>query len=186
MTKRIVILGGGTGGTLSANRMRHLFSKRTSRLSSWIRTMTTSTSQDCFCPLRVDPSRRDRPLSASPAASGHRVPPGPIERVDIDTDTVHLGDGSELTYDVLVVASGSILDEEETEGLTGPGWMQKVFTFYDVAGSRRAARCSRGIRWRSTGGQRSRHAHQVPGRTPRVLLPGDWFSSRPAFAIGSN
>ncbi len=25
MTKRIVILGGGTGGTLSANRMRHLF-----------------------------------------------------------------------------------------------------------------------------------------------------------------
>jgi sulfide:quinone oxidoreductase len=59
----------------------------------------------------------------------------PIERVDIDTDTVHLGDGSEFAYDVLVVASGSILVEEETEGLTGPGWMEKVFTFYDVAGA---------------------------------------------------
>ena len=59
----------------------------------------------------------------------------PIERVDVDADTVHLGDGTELGYDVLVVASGSTLVKEETEGLTGPGWMEKVFTFYDVAGA---------------------------------------------------
>jgi len=37
--------------------------------------------------------------------------------------------------DVLVVATGSRLVPEETEGLTGPGWMEKVFTFYDLDGA---------------------------------------------------
>ncbi len=36
---------------------------------------------------------------------------------------------------MLVVATGSRLVPEETEGLTGPGWMEKVFTFYDLPGS---------------------------------------------------
>ena len=36
---------------------------------------------------------------------------------------------------MLVIASGSRLVPEETEGLTGPGWMEKVFTFYDLSGA---------------------------------------------------
>src|SRR5207248_6287143 len=40
-----------------------------------------------------------------------------------------------LGYDVLVVATGAELQPEETEGLTGPGWLSKVFTFYDLAGA---------------------------------------------------
>ena len=48
---------------------------------------------------------------------------------------VHLGDGTVLAYDVLVVATGAVLVPEETEGLTGPGWMEKVFTFYTPEGA---------------------------------------------------
>jgi sulfide:quinone oxidoreductase len=40
-----------------------------------------------------------------------------------------------LPYDVLVVATGAVLVPEETEGLTGPGWMDKVFTFYTPEGA---------------------------------------------------
>ena len=58
-----------------------------------------------------------------------------IDHVDIETDTVHLADGTTLDYDVLVVATGSRLVPEETEGMTGPGWMEKVFTFYDLEGA---------------------------------------------------
>ena len=36
---------------------------------------------------------------------------------------------------MLVVATGAALVPEETEGLTGPGWMEKVFTFYDLEGA---------------------------------------------------
>ena len=58
-----------------------------------------------------------------------------IDHVDLDTDCVYLTDGSVLDYDVLVIASGSRLVPEETEGLIGSGWMEKVFTFYDLPGA---------------------------------------------------
>ena len=48
---------------------------------------------------------------------------------------MHLDDGTALPYDVLVVATGARLVPEETEGLTGPGWNEKVFTFYDLDGA---------------------------------------------------
>jgi sulfide:quinone oxidoreductase len=44
-------------------------------------------------------------------------------------------DGVDLAYDVLIVATGAVLAPEETEGLTGPGWMEKVFTFYTPEGA---------------------------------------------------
>jgi sulfide:quinone oxidoreductase len=40
-----------------------------------------------------------------------------------------------LGYDVLVVATGVRLLPEETDGLTGPGWRERVFTFYDLEGA---------------------------------------------------
>ena len=34
-----------------------------------------------------------------------------------------------------MVAAGASLAPEETEGLTGPGWMERVFTFYSPEGA---------------------------------------------------
>jgi sulfide:quinone oxidoreductase len=58
-----------------------------------------------------------------------------IERVDVASNQVVLADSTTIDYDVLIVATGSTLNEDETEGLTGPGWREKVFTFYDLAGA---------------------------------------------------
>jgi len=58
-----------------------------------------------------------------------------VDHVELDADRVVLGDRSVLDYDVLVVATGSTLVPEETEGLLGPGWMEKVFTFYTPDGA---------------------------------------------------
>jgi len=58
-----------------------------------------------------------------------------IDRVDLEAGAVHLAGGAVLGYDVLVVATGARLVPEETEGLTGPGWMDKVFTFYTPEGA---------------------------------------------------
>jgi sulfide:quinone oxidoreductase len=46
-----------------------------------------------------------------------------------------LAGGDRVGYDVLVVATGARLIPEETEGLTGPGWQEKVFTFYTLDGA---------------------------------------------------
>ncbi len=136
MTKRIVILGGGTGGTLSANRLRRTFSTEDAEI------VVVDQNDDhvyqpglLFVPFglaHTDEIIRPRHHQLHPGIAFRQVP---IDRVDIDADLVQLGDGTEVGYDVLVVASGSVLVKEETEGLTGPGWMEKVFTFYDVVGA---------------------------------------------------
>jgi len=136
MTKRIVILGGGTGGTLGANRLRRIFPREDAEII-----VVDQNDHHVYQPgllfvpfglastEEIVRSRHDQ------LHRGIQFRQSPVDHVDIDADTVHLGDGTELAYDVLVVASGSILAEEETEGLTGPGWMEKVFTFYDIAGA---------------------------------------------------
>src|ERR687887_1492305 len=58
-----------------------------------------------------------------------------VDSVSLDSDSVVLDDGNVLPYDVLVVATGVRLQPEETEGLTGPGWNERVFTFYAPEGA---------------------------------------------------
>ena len=61
---------------------------------------------------------------------------------------MHLDDGTALGYDVLVVATGAGLRPGETDGLTGPGWLKSVFTFYTPGGAvalnRALERCTAG------------------------------------------
>ncbi len=53
-----------------------------------------------------------------------------VVEVWAERNEVLLDDQTILPYDVLVVASGAQLQPEETEGLAGPGWNERVFTFY--------------------------------------------------------
>ena len=117
MTRRVVILGGGTGGTLAANRLRRRF--RTDELA------ITVVDQDdrhvyqpglLFVPFGIthveDIVRpRQRQLRR-----GIDFVQQAIDHVDIDATTVQLDDGTTLSYDVLVVATGARWFPEETEG----------------------------------------------------------------------
>ena len=58
-----------------------------------------------------------------------------IESVDIDAQVVHLADGVQLGYDVLVIATGARLVPEETDGMIGRAWNENVFTFYSPEGA---------------------------------------------------
>lgn len=87
--------------------------------------------------------------------------------MELDRDRVLLADGAVLSYDALVVVTGSVLQPEETEGLTGPGWSERAFTFYDLAGVEALA----GALERFTGGRlvpssvRSRRSSSRSSRT---------------------
>jgi sulfide:quinone oxidoreductase len=136
MARHVVVLGGGTGGTLAANRLRRRY--RTDQLA------ITVVDQDnrhvyqpglLFVPFGLthvaDIVRpRERQLHR-----GIEFIQQPIDHVGIDTNTVQLDDGTTLAYDVLVVATGATLVPEETDGLTGPGWNEQVFTFYSPGGA---------------------------------------------------
>jgi len=134
--KRIVILGGGTGGTLAANRLRRAYDGQA------VEIVVVDRDADhvyqpglLFVPFGLtDMGRIVRPRRQQ-FRTGVSFRQAGIDRVDIDADQVHLDDGTALGYDVLVVATGARLLPEETDGLAGPGWLRDVFTFYTVEGA---------------------------------------------------
>ncbi len=135
ITKRILILGAGTGGTLIANKLRRRFGAETE--------ITVVDKDDrhvyqpdlLFVPFGlVAPNSICRPRSKQ-LRRGIEFRLGEVERVEIEKNTVKLKDGEALPYDVLIVASGVELLPEETEGLTGPGWGDSAFIYYSVEGA---------------------------------------------------
>ncbi len=136
MMKRVVILGGGTGGTLTANRLRRVFSETEVEI-----TVIDRDDRHIYQPgLLFVPFGLTHPEDIV-RPRGRQLHRGigyvnsAIDHVDIEANHVHLENGSVLGYDVLVVATGAVLVPEETDGLAGPGWMDKVFTFYSPEGA---------------------------------------------------
>jgi sulfide:quinone oxidoreductase len=136
MSTHIVILGGGTGGTLTANRLRRHFDRDEVSIS-----VIDQNGDHVY-----QPGLLFVPFGLAKAADivrprhdqlkeGISYIEQQIDHIDIEAQQVVLADGAQIGYDVLVVATGAVLAPEETEGLTGPGWNERVFTFYDLPGA---------------------------------------------------
>ena len=174
--KQIVILGGGTGGTLSANRLRRRFGPREAEIHV--------VDQDdlhvyqpglLFVPFglaHLDEIVRPRRRQLHHGIVFHE---NAIESVDLDSDQVHLDDGTMLPYDALVVATGARLQPEETEGMTGDGWNERVFTFYTPEG----AEALHGALERFDGGRLAVNLVDMPIKCPVAPLEfaflADWY-----------
>jgi sulfide:quinone oxidoreductase len=138
--KRIVILGGGTAGTIMANRLRRVFARDVSAG----RTTITVVDQDnqhvyqpglLFVPFgSYEPEQLVRPRRRQLHGQVELIHAA-IDRVEPAARRVHLASGLALDYDVLIVATGTRLAPEETEGLTGVGWQERVFDFYTLDGA---------------------------------------------------
>jgi sulfide:quinone oxidoreductase len=134
--QRLVILGAGTGGTLAANRLRRKFKEDRLRID-----IVDQDNRHVYQPgllfvpfglAEPDEIVRQRDRQLKKGIHYHQCP---IGSVDIEANTVKLENGTLLTYDVLLIATGAVLLPDETEGLTGPGWREKVHTFYDMEGA---------------------------------------------------
>src|SRR4029079_12806482 len=120
--KRIVVLGGGTGGTMVANRLRR-------RLGDQAEIHVVDRDDRhvyqpglLFVPFglaHVDELVRPRRRQLAADVVFHERE---VDHVDLDRECALLDDGTLLAYDVLVVATGAQLQPQETEGLTGAGW----------------------------------------------------------------
>ena len=127
------MLGGGTGGTLLANRLRRQLDPVAVEII-----VVDADDEHVYQPgLLFVPFGLARP-EALVRSRRHQLRAGvefrcsAVDHVDLETDEVLLADGTALSYDVLVVATGSRLMPEETDGLLGPSWLEKVFTFYTL------------------------------------------------------
>ncbi len=134
--KQVVVLGGGTGGTMVANRLGRRFDADEAEIHVVDRDDAHVYQPGLlFVPFglaQVDEIVRPRRRQLRRGIDFHQ---NEVVEVWIDRNEVLLDDATVLPYDVLVVASGAQLQPEETEGLAGPGWNERVFTFFTPDGA---------------------------------------------------
>jgi sulfide:quinone oxidoreductase len=176
MKKRIVVLGGGTGGTMTANRLRRRLDADEAEIHVVDRDDRHVYQPGLlFVPFgltQIDEIVRPRQRQLRDGIVFHR---NEVDSVSIESDEVLLDDGSVLPYDVLVVATGVTLLPEETEGLTGPGWNERAFTFYTPEG---ADQLQRVLQW-FDGGRVVVNLVDMPIKCPVAPLEfaflADWY-----------
>jgi sulfide:quinone oxidoreductase len=139
--KRIVILGGGTAGTMMAHKLVRLLPR-----DQWEVTVLDRDDDHLYQPgllfvpfgaYRAEDLVRPRARLLPPEAP---LVLAPVDRVDTEHKVVLFADGARLRYDLLIVATGAELAPEATEGLTGQGWYESAFDFYTLEGAKALAR----------------------------------------------
>ena len=111
--------------------------------------------------------------------SGIDIVMSEIELVDPEQREVHLANGDKLTYDYLVVATGTTPRPDQTEGMLGPEWHKSVTEFYTFDGSI----ATRNALEKFDGGRLVMHITEMPIKCPVaplefVFLADDYFKKR--------
>jgi sulfide:quinone oxidoreductase len=138
--KNLLILGAGTAGTMMANRM-----VRSLPEGEWKITVVDRDDVHVYQPgllfLPFGGYRKDEIVKPRGALLDPEVDYvlGNIDRIDPEAKTVALEKGERLSYDLLVIATGSHIRPEQTEGMTGRLWQKDVFDFYTLEGSSKLA-----------------------------------------------
>ena len=175
--KTFLILGGGTGGTMMANKMNHHLDP-----TEWKIIVVDENENHYYQPGLlfipfgiynpsdvVKPKRDFYPQNVEFVLSK-------IELIEPDKNRVKLEIGKRtISYDTLVIATGSHIAPDETPGLLDNGWHKNVFDFYTFEG---ATALSRFLKfWK--GGRLVLNVAEMPIKCPvaplEFLFLADWF-----------
>ncbi len=175
--KRLVVLGAGTAGTMVVNRLRPRLAE-----DEWKITVVDSADRHRYQPgyLFIPfgeylPEQVSKPI-ADFIPRGVDLVKAEIDRVDPESSTVFLADGSELAYDQLVIATGTTPRPDQTEGTLGAEWRKSVHEFYTFEGA--SALADKLAGWE--GGRLVVHITEMPIKCPVAplefaFLADSWF-----------
>lgn len=135
--KELVILGAGTAGTMVANHLDR------SLPSGWRTTVIDPEAEHLYQPGLLflpfgarDEAKMLKPREKTLAPNVHWLE-SKVEGIDVESKRIDLADGKRQSFDRLVIATGSRIVPEETEGLLGPHWGESVHDFYTLAGAQK-------------------------------------------------
>ena len=164
-SNRLLVLGGGTAGTMVANRLHR-------RLPGWqITVVDKSDIHDyqpgyLFLPFGTYTPAQVRRSRHAFIGDGVELVLGEIDRVDAEKQAVFLQDGRTLDYDYLVIATGTTPRPDQTPGMLGPEWHKSVGEFYTYDGA--VALAEQLANWR--GGRLVIHITELPFKCPVAPL----------------
>jgi sulfide:quinone oxidoreductase len=134
--KKIIILGGGTGGTIMANKLRKALDRNEFKITI-IDKHKTHYYQPGF--LFIPFGIYNREDVVKPKMDF--FPPGvevlftDVDKIDAEKNNIVLPDGTILNYDILIIATGTQTRPDQTPGLLDKLWYQKIFDFYTLDGA---------------------------------------------------
>ncbi|GAB2756869.1 FAD/NAD(P)-binding oxidoreductase [Nocardioides salsibiostraticola] len=132
----LIVLGGGTAGTMVANKLRRRLDR-----AGWSITVVDQDDKHHYQPgylfVPFDGYSRDQVVRSRRKllTDGVDLVMGTIELVDPLDNTVVLEGGRRLPYDQLVIATGTTPRPDQTEGMLGPEWGRSIFDFYTLEGA---------------------------------------------------
>jgi sulfide:quinone oxidoreductase len=134
--RRLLVLGGGTAGTMVVNKLRRRLPR-----DAWQITVVDQDDAHAYQPgFLFVPFGAYRPQDLVKSRrrylpDGVELVLGAIDRVDPERSTVFLADGRELPYDQLVIATGTGPRPDQTPGMLGAQWRRSIFDFYTLDGA---------------------------------------------------
>lgn len=177
--RRLVILGGGAGGTMMLNKFYNVLDR-----NEWQFTIIDEYETHyyqpgfLFIPFNMY-TKRDviRPKRDF-------LPPGvefileKIKVIDPEKNRVILNNNAVVPYDYLIIATGCKIDPNETEGLNDTLWHKSIFDFYTIEGALKLANFFRHF----DEGKLVLHITEMPIKCPVAPLEfvflADWFFTK--------
>ncbi|KAA3612165.1 MAG: NAD(P)/FAD-dependent oxidoreductase [Calditrichaeota bacterium] len=134
--RNLLILGAGTAGTIMANRLLPALDSE-----EWQITIVDQDEKHyyqpgfLFIPFGIY-SRQDviKP-KRDYLPAGINVVMSKIEIIEPEKNQIKLADGKLIPYDILIIATGSRVHPDETEGMKEDGWFKNIFDFYTIEGA---------------------------------------------------
>ncbi len=179
--KNILILGAGTAGTMMANHLRRSLSKDT-----WKITVVDKEKAHyyqpgfLFVPFDIYKPKEVKKSIEKFIPKGVNLIRATIDRIDKDVNQVKLQNGHILSYDVLIIATGTQIVPEEVEGMAGEDWHKNVFDFYTYEGAKNLR--SKLKTWK--GGRLVVHITEMPIKCP--VAPLEFAFLADSFFINKN
>jgi sulfide:quinone oxidoreductase len=134
--KKLLILGAGTGGTIMANKMRKELPRE-----EWEITIVDQEKIHyyqpgfLFIPFGMYQERDVIKPKNNFIPYGVNFILSKIDKIEPAQNRVLLADGEALNYDILIIATGTRINPEETPGLKGELWHKNIFDFYTAKGA---------------------------------------------------
>ncbi len=134
--KKLVILGGGTAGTMMANKLAPVIDRYDCQITLVDQNETHYYQPGfLFIPFEIYTEEDVKKPKRDYFPSGIEVIMSSIEGILPKENKVKLANGKILNYDYLIIATGSRIAPEEIEGMEDGGWRQNIFDFYTPDGA---------------------------------------------------